>query len=182
MLPLLLLLACSDPPAPRADQIPYGDGTVADALDRALAQGGSAEEGEDERDPPGFSPERLAQLEERIGRLELVITQIQQTGTTTATAVGFDPRATTLSSTNVQTALDELEARVSKMESKVGQEMGQAGPGMFAVPNGRSGGPGGGGGGGMQGGGGGGMQGGGGGGGGMQGGGGGGGGMQGGGR
>ncbi len=155
MISLLLLLACSSAPHPTADQIRYGDGTVQDALDRALAASAANEADEDERDPPGFSPERLASLEERIGKLELILVQMQQNGVSSATVVGFDPRATTLAATNVQGALDELEARVSKMEGKVGQEMGQAGPGMFTSARGGGGGmQGGGGGGGMQGGGG----------------------------
>jgi BMFP domain-containing protein YqiC len=154
MIPLLLLLSCSDPEPPSADQISYGNLSVKDELDllaaRTLALGDAS--------PPeaSVSDQRMADLEARIARLELALAQIQQTGTTSATAVGFDPRSTTLSSTNVQTALDELEARVSKAESKLGQDMGQAGPGMYTQANGRGGGQGGGqgGGGGMQGGGG----------------------------
>lgn len=143
MLILLLLLACSDPEPLSADQISYGNLTVKDELDVLAGRTQALSDANAPEAPVG--DQRILDLEARISRLELALAQIQQNGTSSATAVGFDPRTTTMSATNVQAALDELEARVSKAESKLGQDMGQAGPGMFTQASGRGGGPGGGG-------------------------------------
>ena len=83
MITLLLLVACSTSAPPTASDVAYKGGTVQEALDRlsASASPASTEEG----DAPRLTDQQLILLEERVARMELIVAQIQQNGTTTAT-------------------------------------------------------------------------------------------------
>lgn len=101
----------------------------------AQAQGGG------DADPSGLEA-RLGRLETRLSDLELALATLEQHGVERSKLVSYDPRATKLSGTNVQDALTELEGRVNQVESRVLDDLGEAGPGLFEVKD-RRGGPGG---------------------------------------
>lgn len=124
----ILLFACEQEPPPPVDaaDVRYGAESVKSALDRLSSQ----------EEPPASPTDeavRLEALEDRIGKLELTISELQTQGVVPAENVSFDPRATKLGGTEVQSALTELEKRVAAAEEKLGQDMGQPGPGLFEV-------------------------------------------------
>ena len=133
---ILLLIACSRSPDPcSAADIRYGEISVKEALDHMDARIQAQADAQPARDPVTGSTGGPS-TEDRLAQLSLEVNQLEQVGTSKASVVAYNPSSTTLEAKNVQDALDELEARVARLESKSGQEMGQAGPGMFANPSG----------------------------------------------
>ncbi len=130
LLVLLALAACGREPGLDAGQIAYQDGTVAGTLEMLVAAENRRAQRE-EQAGISVSVERVAALEQRIVELELQIARIQTTGVLPASTIGFDPRATTLSGQDVQSALSELHGRVKLLEEKGEAGMGQPGPGFF---------------------------------------------------
>ena len=123
------------PPKLTAADIPYGEGTVQGALDalRTPAPAATADDTPEQR--------AIARLEERVGRLELLLTELKVQGVMPATAVSYDPRLGTMAATNTQVALETLEARLARLEDAAsGAAMGQPGPGLFDVGKGNKGG------------------------------------------
>lgn len=138
MLSLILLLACNPAP-PSAAELSYGDSTVAATLDQLVAaEARRAHELAEQED--AVSVARVQALEERIALLELRIVDLDTTGILPAEQIGYDPRSTTLEAQDLQTAVDELYARVKAVEERAEPNMGSPGPGMFAQPA-RGGGP-----------------------------------------
>lgn len=131
MLLLWLALGCHQPTeAPKAADIAYGDGTVADALDR-LAK----ERALTDKEPAPNANDKAAELlrfEERIVRLELAVANLQNNGALAASGVGYTPSVSGIDARNAQDALDQLGLRLAKIESKLGQDMGTAGPGLYS--------------------------------------------------
>ena len=76
---------------------------------------------------------RIGLLEERVDRIEIVISELQSNGIGHSQLVNYDPRATKLSAKNVQEALTELENRLSETESRVLDDLGPPGQGLFNV-------------------------------------------------
>jgi len=135
MMLIWMWLACAD--APTVEDISYGDGSVGDALARLEAA--VAAQPEQNSDPRIDEIEnKLRIIEDRILQLEVAVTDLQTHGVMPATHIGYDPRTTTLDGENVQDALDQLEARLSSVENKVGQDMGEPGPGLFDIPEDRN--------------------------------------------
>jgi hypothetical protein len=131
MMLIWMWLACADPPI--AEDIPFGEGSVGEALTRLEAA--AQQPREQPTDPRVEEIEtKLGIIEDRILQLEVAVTDLQTHGVIPATHIGYDPRSTTLDSENVQSALDELETRLADVESRVGQDMGRAGPGLFEIP------------------------------------------------
>lgn len=123
------------PPKLTAADIPYGEGTVQGALDalRTPAPAASADDTPEQR--------AITRLEERVGQLELLLTEMKVQGVMPATAVTYDPRLGTMAATNTQVALETLEARLARLEDAAsGAAMGQPGPGLFDVGKGNKGG------------------------------------------
>ena len=138
---LWLLLACAtDPQPPSAEEVAYGEESVAAALSRIEAR------------LPEVAPEgdagidtRLRMLEERLSQVELAVSELQTTGVLAADKVGYDPRATTLGGRNAQEALDELATRLLAAEKKLDDDMGAGNLPGTKVEDGPGGPPGGGG-------------------------------------
>ena len=99
-----------------AEDVVYRDGSVQDALLRLESQLSA---------DPLTAPNaptllelsvQLSNLEDRMGRVELETTTLKINGLVPAENVSYDPRATTLSARDLQSALDELTARVAVAE------------------------------------------------------------------
>ncbi|MFT4974989.1 MAG: hypothetical protein ACI8S6_000872 [Myxococcota bacterium] len=126
---LWLLLACGgDPQALQAEDIRYKDGTLADALDALAAR----------PEPEPVDLDRIAaqlqSLEERISRAELDLVDLRNNGRMPAGDVIYDPRITTMDAHNLQDALDAVDKRIASLESRLGDNLGEAGPGLFQLP------------------------------------------------
>ena len=134
LLPLFLACGCAQapPPAPlTAAEIPYGSGTVADALARCEAAAAAV---------PAEAAGSTSALEDRLARAELAIAALEVKGVLAAEQVTFDPRQGTMSATNAQQALVTLEDRLKKIEDAVsGASMGKPGPGLFEIEDTRGG-------------------------------------------
>ena len=127
-----------------AEDVVYRDGSVQDALLRLESQLSA---------DPLTAPNaptllelsvQLSNLEDRMGRVELETTTLKINGLVPAENVSYDPRATTLSARDLQSALDELTARVAVAEKQLDEDMGEAGPGLFELRDNQQGGQGGG--------------------------------------
>jgi hypothetical protein len=133
---LPLLVACSDPGAGAAATVTFDNTrsgtsaqTVQGALDDLYARCGTA-------GPVAAAPaapqEDTNALAARVQVLELRVTQLEDQGVFGADKVTYDPRQTTLAGKTVQGALDELEARVEKVED--GRiDHGKPGPALFEL-------------------------------------------------
>ena len=86
--------------------------------------------------------QKLSGLEDRLTSAEQILRQLQNEGLMKSELVIFDPRETTLEGTNVQTILNQLANKVSKLEHAVYDERGDAGPGLFELRDNRKGQPG----------------------------------------
>lgn len=131
--PLLAIVACggSDAPPPDATGVRYGDESVAQVLDRLVVASAHPT-------PPAeaVDAQRLQALDERIGKLELIVYDLQHQGIIAADRVTYDPRTTRTDGENVQAALDAIDGRIGKLEDKLGQDMGPPGPGLFQASKG----------------------------------------------
>ena len=132
-----LLLACgSSSDKVYAEDIIYKDGSVQDALSQLESRIS------DNRLTGSAAPTLLelsvqvSNLEDRMSRVELETTTLKINGLMPAENVSYDPRATTLSARDLQTALDELTARLEDAEEQLAEDMGEAGPGLFEVQGG----------------------------------------------
>jgi hypothetical protein len=76
--------------------------------------------------------DETAALATRVGALELRQAELVEHGVYTADKVGYDPRKTTLSGKTVQEALDELEARVQRLEDAA-IDHGKPGAALFEL-------------------------------------------------
>lgn len=119
---LLLLLACAEPPAPRAAP------EVVEVAAPAPVEDAVA------REDIEALRRTLASLDERLGNLELEITRVQEQGLLDAQNVRFDPSRTTLAARELQGAVTELHERLDRVEKRTAEPMGPAGPGLFAMP------------------------------------------------
>jgi len=124
------LAGCDSGPVADSHKVAYEDSTVAATLDM-LVEAENRRSRRDEAASIPVSVERVEALEQRIVELELQISRIQTTGVLPASTIGFDPRATTLTGQDVQSALTELHTRTKALEEKGDASMGQPGPGMF---------------------------------------------------
>jgi len=98
-----------------------------------VAPVGSSLEEDDLLDLEDRLNERISALEERVGVLELKIIDLEaREPGGTADEVGYDPSRTTLDAHVVQDAVDELAARLSRLEKK--GDMGEPGEGLFRIP------------------------------------------------
>lgn len=143
--PLALLCACATGSVDARDVRVDGESleAVLARLDQQAALAGAAAAQAQADDPEALAlGARLTRLEARLSDLELALATFEQQGIERSKLVSYDPRATTLAGTNVQDALTELENRVGKMESRVLDDLGEPGPGLFEVKD-RRGGPGG---------------------------------------
>ena len=145
--------AC-EPEPPDPNEIFIGDeslATIIVRLDQRTAHTAEASKDSD-ADDAAIAPDdidaRLTRLATRMSDLELALSRLEQHGVERAAVVSFDPRATRLSGTNVQEALTEIENRVDELESRVLDDLGEPGPGLFDLRGkgkgkGKGGGPGG---------------------------------------
>jgi|GEM_PF-4248868 len=87
--------------------------------------------------------QRIEKLESRVKNVEIALTDFQEPKLE-AEKIPFDPRATKLDATNLQSALTEIAGLISELEKK-SQDFGEPGPGLFqeTAPGGQRG-PGGG--------------------------------------
>lgn len=125
---VLLLLACSsEPPAPPdAAAVTWGARTVADGLavhDQRLDALEAAR-------PPEVSATTVADLDERLSRIEQALLQGQA-----AQADAARPTAGYPTGPGGTTAALSLEARLTRIEDKVfAVDMGEPGSGLFEIP------------------------------------------------
>ncbi|MCB9762979.1 MAG: hypothetical protein H6739_24480 [Alphaproteobacteria bacterium] len=123
MTTLLLLLACggAPPPPPAPEPVAAVDsGSDGDAQARADIE---------------TLQRRVASLDERLGRIELLLAEMQETGAQDAASVRFDPRRTRLTAKSVQAALDEMYNELSALQNSMDrQNMGRPGDGLFQLP------------------------------------------------
>ena len=135
-----ILFACQSPQyqVVTASEVPYKDGTVAMALteleiDCANPQNASNNTEELQKQLLTAQKE-IELLGEQITRLQEILDSVQSNGVGAAQTILFDPRATTLESKDVQSALTEIMKRVSSLEHEVLDDLGQPGPGLFEIP------------------------------------------------
>ncbi|MES2641736.1 MAG: hypothetical protein V4850_19745 [Myxococcota bacterium] len=138
MLLLTLVLGCGTSDEGSATSVAFDNGrsgtsatTVQGALDELYVrcQPGGMPVTTDAAIEPSSVTNDLAG---RIQLLELRQTELQTGAAFGAAAITYDPRKTTLSGKSVQDALDELEARVTKLER--GQiDNGAPGPALFEL-------------------------------------------------
>ncbi|MEC7946633.1 MAG: hypothetical protein VX265_03635 [Myxococcota bacterium] len=155
-IPLLALLvlstACATDPVDARDIVVGGeslDAVLARLEQQAAVARAPDDEADDEAPADGALDSRLRRIETRLGDLELALATFEQKGIERSKIVSYDPRATKLAATNVQDALTELENRLDQVESRVLDDLGEPGPGLFenkgrGGPGGGRGGPGGG--------------------------------------
>lgn len=130
---LLLLLACSDPAPPPSAAATTFDPTAAAASATTVQQ--ALEElyrrqallEVPPKDPIVGSTEGISA---QLTNIEMRLAAIEAAKVGTAEAVTFDPRTTTLAARDVQAALVELEARLSKLEKT---DPGQPGGALFEL-------------------------------------------------
>jgi len=140
--PLALLWACGSGAVDARDVTVDGEplNAVLARLDQQAALAGAAAAEAKAVDPADDAMgARLTRLETRLSDLELALATLEQHGVERSKLVSFDPRATKLGGTNVQDALTELENRVGQVESRVLDDLGEPGPGLFEVKDRRGG-------------------------------------------
>jgi len=137
--PCLLLLACDSGEAPDAARIPYEGGSVAGTLDKLVEADARRRRKEEAASRP-VSAARVEMLDQRVSQLELALSEIQTTGVLPASTIAYDPRATTLSAQDVQSAITELHTAIKALQESMEEPMGEPGPGLWTQVH--SGGPG----------------------------------------
>ena len=135
-----IIFACQSPQyqVVTASEVPYKDGTVAMALTELeidCANQKNTSNGSEELQKQLLTAQKeIELLGEQITRLQEILDSVQSNGVGAAQTVLFDPRATTLESKDVQSALTEIMKRVSSLEHQVLDDLGQPGPGLFEIP------------------------------------------------
>lgn len=112
------LLACSTPPEPE----PVAE-VVTITTDGVTVDDMNALEDRVQR--------RLESYEQRIGDLEMQVSELQQAKLSQADQVGYDPSKTRLDAADVQAAITELALDVERMGV---QEMGSPSSELFRIP------------------------------------------------
>jgi hypothetical protein len=132
LLAFTLLIGCNPSGVQAQDVTVHGE-PLTDVLQRLEAQSAPAEPatGTAEETQAPERAAKLKKLDERITLIELAVADMQQHGIENAKLVRFDPRETTLASENLQDATTELEQRVSKVEHKLLDDLGEASGALF---------------------------------------------------
>ncbi|MDP2305546.1 MAG: hypothetical protein Q8P18_05930 [Pseudomonadota bacterium] len=139
MLTLTMLLACGGAGEAPATGVMFDNArsgtsatTVQGALDELYVRCKLEAAADEPTTTVGASSELTNALSGRVQLLELRQSELASGMAFGATSIAYDPRKTTLAGKTVQDALDELEARVTKLER--GQiDNGEAGPGLFEL-------------------------------------------------
>lgn len=148
----LLLLACSSPPPPPSAASTSFDPTVSGGKARTVQEAlNELYLHQREQDIPAAAPvhDDLAGLTAQLASLEMRLAAMEAAKAGTAEGIPYDPRATTLTARDVQSAITEMELRLEKLEK---QDPGKPGDGLYElrdkhgnlVPPGKPNGPGGG--------------------------------------
>ena len=90
--------------------------------------------------------EEIRDLRNDVDRLDATMDVIRQTldtvqegGISHANLIPFDPRETTLEARNLQSAMTEMMQKLASLEHKVYDDLGEPGPGLFALPKNKQG-------------------------------------------
>lgn len=83
--------------------------------------------------------EEVSLMKEHVERVYEVVGEIQSDGVGHAKLVPYDPRQTVLEAKTVQEAIDEMMTRIKVLEQNVLDDLGDPGPGLFEIPEGKKG-------------------------------------------